>query len=969
MVFSLGQRWISDSESELGLGTVVAVEGRMVTLLFPATGESRLYAAEEAPVTRVMFNVGDEIAHVEEWNMTVTEVNEADGLITYTGIRHDTEEAETIKEVFLSHFLKFNKPQDRLFAGQIDRFDRFVVRHQALEQRYHTQQSPYRGLVGGKVSLIAHQLYIAKEVGRRYAPRVMLADEVGLGKTIEAGLIIHQQLIAGLAQRVLIVVPETLQHQWLVEMLRRFNLQFSLFDEERCVEAYADAENPFDTAQLVLCSLDFLRSKRRRFEQACDAQWDLLVIDEAHHLQWEADKPSREFQIVEALSDEIPGTLLLTATPDQLGHHSHFARLRLLDKTRFHDYAAFLEEEQQYHQLAELVTPLIEQHPLTAEQLEQLTSLSGIQLKADLATINSDDPQTKQDARHQLFNELLDCHGTGRLMFRNTRAAVPGFKARKLLSYPMPLPQQYKTALRVHQMMASSQNIAEQAKQALYPEELYQSLEGGETLSWTKYDPRVLWLLDFLLANKQEKVLVICANADTALAIEEAARLEEGIRGTVFHEGMSIIERDKAGAYFAQEEAGAQLMVCSEIGSEGRNFQFAHHLVLFDLPTNPDLLEQRIGRLDRIGQQHEVSIHVPYIENTAQQRLMQWYHRGLNAFEAPCSTGNAIYQQFGEQLLQMLASDDETSLNELIEKTHEQHQQLLAQMEAGRDRLLEMNSSGGQQATQLVQELAEQENSPQFVNQTLRLFDVLGVQQDDLGEQVMLLKATEQMLVPSLPGLSAEDGQLITFDRESALHRDEVALITDEHPLFAGALDAILSSETGTTSVALLKNNALPAGSYFLECVFVVETSAPPQYQIGQYLPATPIRVLLDKNGNDLSAKVAFETFNAQLSAVNRHIGSKLVNASQSAIHELLTKAQDLAKAEVGDIVEQAQLRAKQQLSQELSRLEALRQRNPAIRDDELDFWRTQQSEVQSYLGKAQIKLDSLRFIVITPAQ
>lgn len=97
-------------------------------------------------------------------------------------------------------------------------------------------------------------------------------------------------------------------------------------------------------------------------------------------------------------------------------------------------------------------------------------------------------------------------------------------------------------------------------------------------------------------------MLIIASGADTALSLEEALRTREGIQATVFHEGMSIIERDKAGAYFAQEEGGAQALICSEIGSEGRNFQFASHLVLFDLPLNPDLLEQRIGRLDRIGQ-------------------------------------------------------------------------------------------------------------------------------------------------------------------------------------------------------------------------------------------------------------------------------------------------------------------------------------------------------------------------------
>ena len=106
---------------------------------------------------------------------------------------------------------------------------------------------------------------------------------------------------------------------------------------------------------------------------------------------------------------------------------------------------------------------------------------------------------------------------------------------------------------------------------------------------------------------------------------------------------MSIVERDKAAHYFADEEDGAQILLCSEIGSEGRNFQFAHHLVLFDFVITPDLLEQRIGRLDRIGQTQTVQIHVPYLAKTAQHVLLDWYHEGLNAFEKTCPTGSGVF--------------------------------------------------------------------------------------------------------------------------------------------------------------------------------------------------------------------------------------------------------------------------------------------------------------------------------------
>lgn len=156
--------------------------------------------------------------------------------------------------MLLDSKLVFSKPQDRLFAGQIDRMDRFALRYRARKFQSEQYRMPWSGLRGQRTSLIPHQLHIAHDVGRRHAPRVLLADEVGLGKTIEAGMILHQQLLSGAAERVLIVVPETLQHQWLVEMLRRFNLRFSLFDDERYAEAQHDAYNPFETEQLVICS-------------------------------------------------------------------------------------------------------------------------------------------------------------------------------------------------------------------------------------------------------------------------------------------------------------------------------------------------------------------------------------------------------------------------------------------------------------------------------------------------------------------------------------------------------------------------------------------------------------------------------------------------------------------------------------------------------------------------------------------
>ncbi|MFQ1658468.1 RNA polymerase-associated protein RapA [Aeromonas veronii] len=953
MPFALGQRWISDTETDLGLGTVVAVEGRMVTLLFPATGENRMYAKEEAPVTRVSFNVGDQITSHEDWTMTVEEVQEKNGLLIYVGVRTDNDEPVALKEVFLNNFIKFNKPQDRLFAGQIDRMSRFTLRYEALINQHQRRRNPTRGLAGGRVSLIPHQLYIAHEVGHRYAPRVLLADEVGLGKTIEAGMVIHQQLLSGRAHRVLILLPETLQHQWLVEMLRRFNLHFSLFDEERCIEAFADAENPFETEQLVICSLDFLRKKRRRFEQVLEAEWDLLVVDEAHHLEWSEEAPSRAYEMVEALAEQVPGVLLLTATPDQLGHQSHFARLRLLDPERFYDYEAFLAEEQAYGQVASAAQELLDGETLSDEARQTLASqLEGLDL-SDAA------------ARQQAVAKLLDQHGTGRVLFRNSRANIQGFPERHLNVYPMPLPEQYKTAIKVMGMMGGNGgDLQTRALRYLYPEKIFQQFE-GDNATWTQFDPRVEWLLELLLSARQQKVLVICSEAATAIALEEALRTREGIRGAVFHEGMSILERDKASAYFAQQEGGAQVLLCSEIGSEGRNFQFASHLVLFDLPLNPDLLEQRIGRLDRIGQQNTVEIHVPYLEGTAQRALQLWYHDGLDAFEQTCPTARPVFEAVREELFELLAANtgDQAALDALLVKTRELHEPLKARLEQGRDRLLEIHSSGGTTAQQLVDKLAAEDDDTGMISFALKMFDEIGVNQDDRGENALVLTPGDHMLVSSFPGLP-QDGMTITFDRNTALSRDDMALLSWDHPMMRGGIDLILGSEIGATSVALLKNKALPIGSILLELIFVAESAAHPQ--LYRFMPPTPIRLLMDKNGQNLGEKVAFDAFNRQLTPVNRHLGSKLVTASQPVIHGLIGKGQAIAEELKAGIVDKARAQMAQTLQQDLDRLEALKAVNPNVRDSELDYLRNLQAELHHLIDQTQLKLDAIRFIVVT---
>ena len=916
MSFAIGQRWISETENSLGLGMITDLDFRSVTLHFPATDETRIYAVAQAPLTRIVLNKGEQLHHQAGWQGEVLDVQEMNGLLFYL-VKNAQGEEIIVNEKELSPIISFSQAKDRLFSSQIDRSEHFALRYQTLLHQQAQFQSPLRGLRGNRAGLIPHQLHIAQEVGNRVNPRVLLADEVGLGKTIEAGMILQNQLFTEKVQRVLIIVPETLQHQWLVEMLRRFNLHFSLFDEERCEDFAEQAINPFSTESLIICALDWLKAHPNRVQQAIEAEFDCLIVDEAHHLAWSENAPSAAYLLVEQLANAIPSVLLLTATPEQLGLESHFARLRLLDHERFYDYQAFLKEQENYQPVADAVQSLLSEKPLSAVEKNHISDLLNEQdVESLFKALACHNDEEKQAARQELIQNLIDRHGTSRILFRNTRQGVKGF-----------------------------------------PHRVYHQV----TIDATEGDEKIHWLIDFLKSHRNEKILVICKTAQTAIQLEQILREKEAIRSAVFHERMSIIERDRAAAYFADTNNGAQVLLSSSIGSEGRNFQFACHLVLFDLPENPDLLEQCIGRLDRIGQTRDVQIYVPCLANSAQQDLARWYHEGLNAFEQTCPIGMALFEQY-EALLKV-RSENKADFEQLILQTQKQAKVLHLALEKGRDRLLELNSNGGEKAQRLAAEIAQTDNSPQLVDFALNLFDIIGVEQDDLGENSIVITPTGTMLVPDFPGLK-EEGVTVTFDRQLALAREELKFLTWDHPMIRQGIDLIASGDIGKASMALLVNKQLPAGTLLVELIYMIESQSPKGLQLNRFLPPTPVRLLLDSKGNNLAGQVNFDTLQNKLKPLSKDIANKMVKMARPNIEQLIKlgdhKITEIAQAQIRE----ASKLADQTLSADLNRLIALKAVNKNIRQAEINVLEKQRVLSLEELSKASWRLDSLRVIV-----
>ncbi|MFC0180619.1 RNA polymerase-associated protein RapA [Thorsellia kenyensis] len=960
--FVIGQRWVNEAEIDLGLGTLIATDTRTVTLFFNQINEQRIYAKAHSPLVRVIYSIGDTVYHQEGWQLTIERIETQEGIITYLGNCPVTNEFKSFIETFLDSNKAFNKPQDRLYAGQFSKSKHFTLRYEARNHIFNRLKSPWQGLSSIRATLIPHQIHIANQVSQRQSPRVLLADEVGLGKTIEAGLIIHQMILTGQTERVLIVVPETLQYQWLVEMLRRFNLRFSLFNKDRYEGGLLDDANPFETEQLIICSLDFLTKDNIDTTKLINAKWDMLVVDEAHHLAWKPDGASSEYQIIEDLAKIIPSVLLLTATPEQLGLTGHFARLRLLDNHRFHDYNAFIEEQKNYEQVADAVASLLANKKLTENEKNAIQTLISDEDTTDLL---SQCDEGKENAKSTIINMLLDRHGTSRLLFRNTRQAIKGFPKRELIAIPLPLPKEYSTAIKVHGAFNKNQSKEKKVLDLLYPENIYHAV-GGDDVIWWHFDPRVDWLLN-TLDTTDDKMLIICAHRTTAIQLEQALREREGIRSAVFHEGLSIIERDRAAAYFADIEDGAQVLICSEIGSEGRNFQFAHKIIMFDLPFNPDLLEQRIGRLDRIGQQHDIKIYVPYLENTAQSILMQWYHLALNAFEQTCPTGRAIYDQYNDMLHDVLLSQDTESetFHKLIEQCKITHAEMKAILEKGRDKLLELNSNGGKAAVSLVEELIHDAQAAQLESFGLELFELIGLQYDERDDDLWVISPSEHMLIPDFPGLE-DDGSLVTFQREKALVREDAQFLTWEHPFIRNGLDTVLAGDSGSTAMAALVNPKMPIGSFFVECIFVVETQSPRYLQLTRFMPPTPIRLLIDMHGQSIQDSVPFAALNKKLKPINRKTAQKFIKVIQNQIKPLVSKAEDLSNEKLPLIIESATNEAKLALNLEINRLEALSKINKTVREDEIETLKSHKSLILSHLNEANIRLDAIRVIVVT---
>jgi SNF2 family DNA or RNA helicase len=466
------------------------------------------------------------------------------------------------------------------------------------------------------IELLEHQIRTAKTVLRRFRGRAMLCDEVGLGKTIEAGLVLSELMIRGLARSVLVLVPPSLIEQWQGEMRRKFSIELISHDDPAFRERGPGAWNEFDR---VIASIH--TAKREPHKSSILARrWDMIIVDEAHHLR---NRNTQAWKFASEIQKQF--ILLLTATPVQNNLEELFNLVTLLEPGLLNTARQF---QRHFMDKRDKLTPrnVDELHELLAEvMIRNRRSTVGLQFTRRWARTESLALSPPEHSLYQDVTEFVRDH----LRAAQARQAEKGKDKGKdgtglnrmaLLSLQMAMGSSSQAAA------GTLRKIAEQPK---LPASDRTRLTNLAERALAQHESTKIGRLISLLDEFGDKMVIFTQFRATQELLER--RLKEAGHGVaVFHGGLSRLEKEAA---IEQFRGPARLLLCTEAGSEGRNLQFAHAVCNFDLPWNPMKIEQRIGRLSRIGQTHDVYVFNLVAADTVEAAVLHLLEAKLNMFE------------------------------------------------------------------------------------------------------------------------------------------------------------------------------------------------------------------------------------------------------------------------------------------------------------------------------------------------
>jgi superfamily II DNA or RNA helicase len=456
-----------------------------------------------------------------------------------------------------------------------------------------------------------YQVETVRKVLKNFRGRVLLADEVGLGKTIEAGMTLKEYMLRGMVEKFLILTPASLVGQWQEEMASKFTLA--------CVSSYEtllkDDPAAFWSQPRVIASIATAR-RQEHFEHLRRQTYDLVIVDEAHHLK---SRTTLNYQLVDALHKRF--LLLLSATPVQNSLVELYNLLTLLKPGIF-------KTEKEFR--GAYMTPGKPRTPVNRERLRDL--MRDVMIRNTRALVD-----VRLPPRHAVTLRLTGgaeeraCYQELDKLVREVHASAPGhhrLALRHLLSAAGSSPAAATAA--VHRFAGRDQP----PWQALY--ERYGRLDRG-----VKENA----LLELLQRNPEEKKMVFVHHRETLHHLD-ALLSEQNIPFARFEGSLSGPDKDAVIADFRER---TPVLLSTESGGEGRNVQFCNTLINFDLPWNPMAIEQRIGRIHRIGQTREVFIFNLVAEDTLESQVLQILDEKINMFELVVGEIDAILGELDEQ--------------------------------------------------------------------------------------------------------------------------------------------------------------------------------------------------------------------------------------------------------------------------------------------------------------------------------
>lgn len=893
-------RWLQAGGDALGV--VVENDGRTVTVRLDEDGSKRNFACSAGVIEHVVLEPGQHVRVVSSGEIGVVQtVFPYKGLTLYkvglSGGQTPTVVEDGIRPAVLTD------PIERLRAGELHSAQKTNLRIAATRLLFGYQHDELSTLGNSRVELKPHQVGVVHRVANAYPHRFILADEVGLGKTIEAGLLIRELLARGTVRRVLILTPSGLVGQWQHEIKTKFNLSFSLYngDSIRWLQNEHPNENPWTLKDTVIASTTYASYDPQRWKEIADAGWDMIVVDEAHHVRRTRQAATRTqstklYRLVSQLSDpeltRAQSMLLLTATPMQLDPYELYSLIELLDPALFPTEQDFTNHRRSLRGLNE-----------TVEKIKRWPTLSETDKAAALEAaehwLGADADELRDRADHRLgdfVDELEGQHRLSRVMVRNRKRVVGGFMPRVAAIWEVHLTEQEREAhdaverylmtgyarskvtqnnalgflmSTFQKMNASSSNAlrrslerrieklesvtAEQHRETIIEEAAFDEKLGADALDslmaervdldWqeVKELEQLVELLEaiaidsktkVLLANLAEiaereddpKVIIFTQFRDTQdyLAQHLAARWHVHL----FHGGLKPREKDAAVADF-RDGSGPRVLITTEAGGEGRNFQFCHILINYDLPWNPMRVEQRIGRIDRIGQPKPVKIFNFATVGSIEERVVEVLTNRIGVFQETIGGLDPILGNVERDLQKIFMAADreaEREIRELGARLEARIADARVAEEQRADLIMDTRSYRRDEVEMLLQRPApvKPRDVQSFVLGALKDMGVrIDRDEEHAGVFALRLNTAFDRHFPDESRAGRE--RRVTFDLSTALAREEIEFLAFGHPIVDGLIELLRREDFGgiTSHRTVLSDEVDPARGW----LFVYEIS------------------------------------------------------------------------------------------------------------------------------------------------